>query len=88
MFAPQRQSLKAFLLMSLLVAAAAFITPLLFGGSLQVLSISVGLSALWALLVVVGIVRLRRRGLWLLFGLPLAATWVVWLGSCLPGSCV
>jgi hypothetical protein len=72
-----------FSLGSLAVAVFAFAEPVVFFS--QSIFLGVGLSALWVLLVIAGVVVYRQRGLWLLLGAPFALTWPVTLGLYVAG---
>jgi hypothetical protein len=54
--------------------------------------VSLALGALWALLAIVALLRLGKRGLWMLAGSPLVFWWplaLIWLllsGACETGS--
>jgi hypothetical protein len=65
---------RLFLVASFLLALASFLAPFR-GRPLDYYGLmykSVPLSCLWLIVVVVGIVRLRRQSLWMLLGLPFA----------------
>ena len=74
------------LIASLLIAAAAFMTPLWLNsfGFMLSLKLSVFVALLWGSTVAFALVRFRKRGLWLLFGAPPALfwsfvfTWLLW----------
>lgn len=62
---------------SLVVALAAFGTPWLSGTSNtgEWIPVVLPLSIVWVIVVLFALVKLRARGLWLLFGTPFALYW-------------
>ena len=75
--------MKTLFTMSFLVAVAAFVGPFIigpwvfrnYGGMDSATHVSFLLAMCWLVLLVVALLRLRRRGLWLLTGLPFAFYW-------------
>jgi hypothetical protein len=67
-----RRSLWPWLACSLVTALLGFALACI---GTAVLWPSLGLSALWVLIFVASLIRLRWRGLWLLVGAPLALAW-------------
>jgi hypothetical protein len=67
--------LKHLLAISILLAAAAFSVPLVFGETATPWCLL--LALVWVALFLFVLVRHRKRGLWLLIGAPLALYWPV-----------
>lgn len=67
--------LRRLLLLSLFVAALAFVVPWLTHFADR--GFSIGMVLFWLGLLIVGLLRHRARGLWLLSGAPLALFWPV-----------
>ena len=73
---------------SVAVAGCAFVTlrmPFVSSGDLALL-ISFSLTAVWAFLLRLAIVRYRKQGLWVLIGAPLALfypiVYIFWMRAC------
>jgi hypothetical protein len=74
------QSLKGFLCVSFALAGFAFALPAFYNPSQHfgtALNWSYLASGIWMLLVLYGLLRIGRRGLWLLAGAPLSLLWPV-----------
>jgi hypothetical protein len=71
---------RPLLIASLLVAACSFLSVYLFPNDFGLWG-SLLLAGLWVVLLGVGLVRFRWKGLWLLLGAPVAlySPWVVWM---------
>jgi len=68
------------LLLSVAIAAASCVGPLIFADESQfgwAVYASLLLALVWACIAVVSIIRYKARGLWILCGLPLIATWPI-----------
>lgn len=76
-----KKSIKNILVWSGTVAIIACSGPFLlkdeayFGYALYA---SILLTGLWACLLLVGVIRHKAKGLWILCELPLAAFWLIW----------
>lgn len=70
--------MKARLLISLAMALLAFLLPrILFSHTRIAVMVSFMLAACWIVVLIGGIVRFKKRGLWLLIGAPFALFWPV-----------
>jgi hypothetical protein len=58
--------------LSIAVAVIGGVPPLAFGFDTNFWIPSVCLALLWVILLVVGLIKFKRRGLWLLVGAPIA----------------
>ena len=66
------KNFRAFFLASLALAIMAFAAPWLTSFKTAIL-----LALLWGLVVLLGLFRFRKRGLWFLVGTPLAVYWPI-----------
>jgi hypothetical protein len=89
------RKMKWMLVLSLVVAIAAFSIPLPWTSSPNfspAFNVSICLAICWVLLLVAGVLKFRKRGLWLLFGMPFALAWPMWYvllaAACHSGDCI
>ena len=68
--------MKPRLLISLVVAIAAFVSPFI-GHFGIAISASFALAGIWVVLFIGGFFRFKKHAFWLLFGLPFALYWPV-----------
>ena len=74
-------AVRLLLTLSLAIALAALSYPSFLGSAFfdagmdQAIYVSLFLALCWLVVVAVGLFKFRRRGLWLLIGLPFAAYW-------------
>lgn len=89
--------MKWMLVLSLVVALAAFLCPIFFFWTsspklLSAFHVCLILATCWALLFIAGVLKFRKRGLWLLLGLPFALAWPAWyvllVAACFGGDCL
>jgi len=71
------REVRAPLVLSLVVAAAALVSPWLLSnaGFVASLKVSALFAAIWGAVVLLTLIHFRKRGLWLLLGAPLALYW-------------
>ena len=69
------KSIKPILIASLAIASIACLGPLFGVRERSIVHFSKVLDLCWLLVFVVGLFKFRRRGLWLLAGLPLVLWW-------------
>jgi hypothetical protein len=73
--------MKPRLVVSLAVALVAFLMPrILFVHSGIAMWVSFTLAGCWTVLLIGGLYKFKKRGLWLLIGAPFALFWPVVLG--------
>ncbi len=81
------ESIRTILITSLAVASIACLGPLLGVRENWMVRFSIALAVCWLLVFAVGLFKFRKRGLWLLTGLPLVLWWpyvffmIVWACS-------
>jgi hypothetical protein len=81
LFVAPMKGARRILLLSAAVAVAACAAPFIFASDEQfgfAVYASLLLAVIWTILFLVGVIRYRANGLWILCGLPFAALWPVW----------